>query len=233
VAIVLAVGLAALSGCTSREGLMERYDGFPGVSGVDGAAVGVVADRGEFYEFAQKIMKEAERSELRGLLRERDPIARAMGIVCLARHLPETEPDIRGLYNDREVVEVRPLGCMVTTMTVGEFAREIVTSREFRYSFIAPENRVEVRFYRMELTRGEGWRLVEFIKHAIAPGTWYEIDNGAMDLAEDTKPVKPKKRAKSDVGHPCTIVYVHGKLVVCHTPEVQAKVRALIDSIRE
>ncbi|MFH1730526.1 MAG: hypothetical protein ABIF82_02605 [Planctomycetota bacterium] len=236
---MLSLIVLALSGC--HGGIVDRYDGLRDLTEVGGEMVGSSGTPGEFYKLAQKIMwdeEHKERSEVRDMLTHANPVVRAMGIVCLARYLPEAEADtkavypeavadIKAMYDDQGVISVMSMGCMRYTMTVGSFAEEIVDSSEFRYCFISQRNRAILRFYRVKVDDGNV--LIERIKKAIAPGTWYEwwneTDDGLSDEPTGPKEApEPEEATKPDVNPHYLIWYRSKCLIVCHTPDVHAQV---------
>ena len=242
--VIFSLVALALSGC--HGGIVGRYDGLRDLTQVDGEMVGSSGTPGEFYKLAQKIMydeEHKERSEVRDMLTHANPVVRAMGIVCLARYLPEAEADTKALYpetvadikatcEDQGIISVMSMGCMVFRTTVGSFAKDIVDSSEFRYRFISQRNRAIFRFYRV-MQVDDGDELVERIKKAIAPGTWYEADeHGDPDLGDE--PVESKETTKPDV-NPWYNIRCRGNrtvLIVSHTPDVHAQVRQFLKPLQ-
>ncbi len=231
--VAVALIALALSGC--HGGIVGRYEGLRDLTQVDGEMVGPSGTPGEFYKLAQKIMwdeKYKERSEVRDMLTHANPIVRAMGIVCLARYLPAVEADakaaypevvadIKAMYEDQGVISVMSMGCMVFRTTVGEFAKEIVDSSDYRYCFISQRNRVMLRFYRVKVDNGD--ELVEHIKKTIAPGTWYDLKYDNVD-----GPTEPEETTKPDA-NPCHDIWYRSQcLIVSHTPDVHAQVRQFL-----
>lgn len=85
----------------------------------------------EFYKLSKEFLKSHDSSDFRRMLHHRNPIVRAMGLLCLA----QTDQDkffmlflLHG--KDSEQVSLHQ-GCILSTITVGEFVQRLFLNPHF------------------------------------------------------------------------------------------------------
>ena len=81
--------------------------------------------RNDFYLLSKEFLRRGTVKEFKAMARDRNPIVRAMGLLCLA----QTDADEHYLTlllhtKDKEEVYLHE-GCIVSKITVGEFARRL------------------------------------------------------------------------------------------------------------
>ena len=88
---------------------------------------------------------------------------------------------------------------------------------------------VVVRFYRVNLSQADGVELVDLIKQAVAPDTWYDPGEQGDPFGEETEP----EQATNPKRNPwCWIAYRSGVVLISHTPEVHALVVQFLEPWR-
>ena len=85
----------------------------------------------DFYILSREFLRRGTVKEFKAMVRDRNPIVRAMGLLCLA------QADTDGHYltillhtKDEEEVKLHE-GCIVSMITVGEFARRLLNNPYF------------------------------------------------------------------------------------------------------
>jgi hypothetical protein len=88
--------------------------------GVGAAYVGIVGEPSEFFEVASQLIGKGKKKDFLQLLTEENPIARAMGIVCLVRTEGIKSKDIiKPHLKDRTTILSMPGGCTLIKTTLG------------------------------------------------------------------------------------------------------------------
>jgi len=85
----------------------------------------------EFYKLSKELMKSHDSSDFRRMVNQRNPIVRAMGLLCLA----QTDKDqyfllLLSHWKDTERVYLHQ-GCIVSRITVGEFVQRLFLDAHF------------------------------------------------------------------------------------------------------
>jgi ankyrin repeat protein len=94
---------------------------------VSGYAVGVAGAPGAFYTISLILSEPFEEDRFRKMVRNDNPVVRAMALICLARHnRTRYEDTIRSFYTDRAEVHYMPMGCIMGRTTLGKLARSIL-----------------------------------------------------------------------------------------------------------
>ena len=85
----------------------------------------------DFYKLSKQFMKTHTAADFRRMVNHFNPIVRAMGLLCLA----QTEKDeslLILLSHAKDEAEVYlHQGCLVSKITVGEFAKRLLTEPDF------------------------------------------------------------------------------------------------------
>lgn len=99
---------------------------------VSGYAVGYGETPGYFYTLSLIISKPFEEDKFLKMVRNDNPVIRAMALICLARHdVSRYEGIIRSFYTDRAEVKYLPFGDIVTSITLDKLAEKILKNRYF------------------------------------------------------------------------------------------------------
>jgi len=102
------------------------------LGGITGSAVGDMGEQGEFYTISNIIMNHLKEDEFIRMTKNTKPIIRAMGIVCLAKSdIKKYKSFIQSLYNDTEEVGFLPHGCVISRISIGNFAKNIIEDSKF------------------------------------------------------------------------------------------------------
>jgi len=85
----------------------------------------------EFYQLSKEFLKSHDSSDFRRMVNQRNPIFRAMGLLCLAQ-LDRDQYFLLLLshWTDPEEVSLHE-GCFVTRITVGEFVQRLLVNPRF------------------------------------------------------------------------------------------------------
>ncbi len=99
-----------------------------GLTQVAGSAVGRGGTPGEFYTLAQTLHRNGTESDFMHMLRSTNAVTRLMGVYCILNtHTNPPEPMLPvSLFVDMTKVWYAPGGCMITTRTVSDVAREFI-----------------------------------------------------------------------------------------------------------
>ncbi|MCW8139124.1 MAG: hypothetical protein KIT58_09500 [Planctomycetota bacterium] len=94
---------------------------------VTGSAVGRGGEPGRFYPLARELERTGREEGLLALLREEAVVARAAGMVCLARRHPAAAvPALRARRGSQTPVRFNPAGCTVEVITEGDLAGKLL-----------------------------------------------------------------------------------------------------------
>lgn len=85
----------------------------------------------DFYKLSKEFLKFHDPSDFKRMVYSRNPIVKAMGLLCLA----QVDPDKYWLtllshWKDNEVVYLHQ-GCIVSKITIGEFAQRLLSNPYF------------------------------------------------------------------------------------------------------
>jgi hypothetical protein len=85
----------------------------------------------DFYQLSQEFLRSHDSSDFRRMVNQRNPIFRAMGLLCLAQ-LDRDQYFLLLLshWTDPEEVSLHE-GCFVTRITVGEFVQRLFLNPDF------------------------------------------------------------------------------------------------------
>jgi hypothetical protein len=85
----------------------------------------------DFYQLSKEFLKSHDSSDFRRMVNQRNPIFRAMGLLCLAQ-LDRDQYFLLLLshWTDPEEVSLHE-GCFVTRITVGEFVQRLLVNPRF------------------------------------------------------------------------------------------------------
>jgi len=88
----------------------------------------------DFYQLSKEFLKSHDSSDFRRMVNQRNPIFRAMGLLCLAQ-LDRDQYFLLLLshWTDPEEVSLHE-GCFVTRITVGEFVQRLLVNLAFLIS---------------------------------------------------------------------------------------------------
>ena len=85
----------------------------------------------DFYQLSKEFLKSRDSSDFRRMVNQRDPIVRAMGLLCLAQ-LDRDQYFLVLLSHWTDPGEVSlHEGCLVTRITVGEFVQRVFIDPHF------------------------------------------------------------------------------------------------------
>lgn len=99
---------------------------------VSGYSVGYGGSPGYFYTLSLILSKPFEEDKFLKMVRNDNPVIRAMALICLARHdVSRYEGIIRSFYADRAEVDYLPFGDIVTRITLDKLAEKILKNRYF------------------------------------------------------------------------------------------------------
>ena len=139
---ILLLGFLSFAIPTNAEGELEHYVAeLAKVKMVAGSRVGYAGSPSKYYELYQRIFNIGSKEDFKKMLNDKNPIIRCMGITCLVQD-KETHHLIKRLENDNTKVSFLPYGCIVSEITVGIFAREMLKDPNF---FNSPDAPMEFR----------------------------------------------------------------------------------------
>jgi hypothetical protein len=85
----------------------------------------------EFYKLSKELLKSYQLRDFKRMANQRNPIVRAMGLLCLAQaDGGESILILLAHWNDTDEVYLHQ-GCIVSRITVGEFAQRLITNPHF------------------------------------------------------------------------------------------------------
>ena len=85
----------------------------------------------EFYKLSQEFLKTHHSSDFRRMVNQRNPIVRAMGLLCLTQtNRDESLFVLLSHWNDAEEIYLHQ-GCIVSRLTVGEFVQRLFLNAHF------------------------------------------------------------------------------------------------------
>ena len=92
----------------------------------------------DFYKLSKEFLKKHTITEFRFMLNDRNPIVRAMGLLCLAQSNAD-EHDLELLLHTDDTEEIYlKNGCIISRITIGEFAQQLLRNPYF----LEPEGKV-------------------------------------------------------------------------------------------
>jgi hypothetical protein len=87
--------------------------------------------KNEFYQLSKELLKSYKLEDFKRMANQRNPIVRAMGLLCLAQaDRDESILILLSHWNDAEEVYLHQ-GCIVSRITVGEFAQRLLMNPHF------------------------------------------------------------------------------------------------------
>ncbi len=93
--------------------------------------------RNDFYLLSKELLSRGTVKEFKAMARDRNPIVRAMGLLCLAQTNAD-ENYVMLLLHAKDKAEVYlHEGCIVSKITVGEFVQRVMSNPHF----LEPEGR--------------------------------------------------------------------------------------------
>ncbi len=92
---------------------------------VTGSAVGTLAIPGDFYVLSKDFIQKGMQEDFIKLTEDENPVARSMGLFCLAKNKKSVNI-LKQHITDSDVITYFPGGCIGWTVTVGNFARELL-----------------------------------------------------------------------------------------------------------
>jgi hypothetical protein len=88
-------------------------------------------DSNEFYKLSQEFLKHHNQSDFKLMLFSRNPIVKAMGLLCLAQvDFDKYWLTLLSHWKDNEEVYLHR-GCFVSKVTIGEFAQRMLNNPYF------------------------------------------------------------------------------------------------------
>jgi hypothetical protein len=94
---------------------------------VAGYAVGPALVPSGFYTISLILSEPFDEDQFLGMVRNDNPVVRAMALICLARHdKTQYEETTRSFYADRGEIEYLPYGCILSHITLGQLASSII-----------------------------------------------------------------------------------------------------------
>ena len=89
------------------------------------------AGNNEFYKLSKEFLKTHDSADFRRMASNRNPIVRAMGLLCLAQTDPDQGfPLLLFHWTDQELVFFHR-GCLLSQITVGEFVQALFVNPHF------------------------------------------------------------------------------------------------------
>ena len=85
----------------------------------------------EFYKLSKELLKSHERSDFRRMVNHRNPIVRAMGLLCLTQTASDENVLLLLSHWKDEAVVYLHQGCIVRKITIGEFAQRLLSNPHF------------------------------------------------------------------------------------------------------
>ncbi|MHC4508711.1 MAG: ankyrin repeat domain-containing protein [Planctomycetota bacterium] len=177
---------------------------------VSGYAVGFAGAPGEFYTISLILSKPFEEDQFLKMVRNDNPVVRAMALICLARHdRTRYEETIRSFYTDRTEVRYMPYGCSVTRTTLDQLARNILERPDVLDTWSASHTEGRGRTARLDSRRKAEARERKQVVEAL-------ISNGAAVNVED-------KRREIPLHYAAQRGYKHvAELLIANGAEVNA-----------
>ena len=85
----------------------------------------------EFYNLSKELLKMRMEKDFRQMITNSSPVVRAMGLLCLTQmNEDERYSTLSPFIEDPERVSLAE-GCMISTITIGEFARRLLANPYF------------------------------------------------------------------------------------------------------
>lgn len=93
---------------------------------IGGSATGFTLTPGEFFTLAQECLKNGTREDFKGLLEDRNPVVRVMGLVCLAQSDQAAYAEVAEAHKGDSAAVSYMIGCVIRHATVGRIAERLV-----------------------------------------------------------------------------------------------------------
>ena len=98
---------------------------------IGGSATGFTLAPGEFFKLTQEFLKNGTTEDFKGLLEDKNPVVRVMGLVCLAQSDRAAYAEIaRAQRRDRADVSYM-IGCVIRHATVAQLADRLADNPFF------------------------------------------------------------------------------------------------------
>ncbi len=85
----------------------------------------------EFYKLSKQFVKSHTAADFRRMVNHWNPIVRAMGLLCLAQTEKDESFHVLMSHSNDEAEVYLHQGCLVSKITVGEFAKRLLTEPDF------------------------------------------------------------------------------------------------------
>ena len=85
----------------------------------------------EFYKLSKQFVKSHTAADFRRMINHFNPIVRAMGLLCLAQTQKEESLELLLFHSNDETVVSLHRGCLMSKITVGEFAKRLISDPHF------------------------------------------------------------------------------------------------------
>jgi hypothetical protein len=85
----------------------------------------------DFYKLSKQFLKSHSPADFRRMVNHPNPIVRAMGLLCLAQTEKDESFQVLMSHARDEAVVYLHQGCLVSKITVGEFAKRLLTEPDF------------------------------------------------------------------------------------------------------
>lgn len=85
----------------------------------------------EFYKLSKQFSKTHTIADFRRMLNHVDPIVRAMGLLCVAQSAKDESFWVLLSHSDDKAVVYLHRGCLVSQITIGEFAKRLLVDPDF------------------------------------------------------------------------------------------------------
>jgi hypothetical protein len=131
---LLPLGSALAAGGGGRDGsanFKAAVDKLRSVEVIGGSATGFTLAPGEFFKLSQELLRNGTAEEFKGLLGDKNPVVRVMGLVCLAQTDRAAYAEIAAARRrDRANVSYM-IGCVIRHATVAQLADRLVENPFF------------------------------------------------------------------------------------------------------
>ena len=85
----------------------------------------------EFYKLSKHFLGNYTTADFRRMLNDRNPIVRAMGLLCLAQSANDESLWVLLSHSEDKAVVYLHQGCLVSRITIGEFAKRLLVNPDF------------------------------------------------------------------------------------------------------
>ncbi|MBT5855800.1 hypothetical protein HOH87_04100 [bacterium] len=112
------------------EKVLRALSVYPDLSRVEGEAVGIAAQPGDFYLLSKTLIVEANEGDLLVLFNSKKAVYRALAIWVLnKKNRSKYLPLIKENVADAGVITYCSSGCFYQESTVGQFAKDVIESK--------------------------------------------------------------------------------------------------------